>query len=391
MTNYYDSFLKECALQKSILLGDFCDGKYVISREIIDELIKIDKQILTYKLDYVECSSSINNHKLNFIIKFYVNDIESRKFSSLYLQEEYNLLGKKEKLETFLVNFNDYDDPDYFDKLKKVFNLYTKDESEGKEIKYKSEILEKLIKNKNIFSKSITNVIGIENRNYVLDVLKILQKSGDVGREIQIFLKQQMKNIKIDKNSVLYWEKLKGILDELILSKYDKFSDETKKWLELVNQNYILMYNKKQKDLKLSNEVAKKSSKKPIIKNEEKKAKKQSAKKSASKKVVKVKKAKKEKSNSSSSLSKGLEKYKSSIDEHKELDINVYDKEIKKIYSVKTKLGPNFLFDMNKNYLSSLDENFNESSRKPSLMPNFNNSNNSQMSDNHDNQPSFTL
>ena len=51
MTKYYDSFLKECAFQKSILLGDFCDGKYVISREVIDELIKIDKLVLSYKID----------------------------------------------------------------------------------------------------------------------------------------------------------------------------------------------------------------------------------------------------------------------------------------------------------------------------------------------------
>ena len=391
MTKYYDSFLKECAFQKSILLGNFCDGKYVISREVIDELIKIDKLVLSYKIDGVECEGYVNNKKLNFIIKFYLNEIEGRKFSSLYLLEEYEFLGKKEKLETFLVNFNDFDDSNYLDKLKKVFNLYTKDESEGKDIKYKSEIIEKLIKDKSISMKALTDVIAIENRNYVLDVIKILQKSGNVGREIQLLLKQRMKNINVDKNSVLYWEKLKEILDELVLSKYDKYSEETKKWLELVNQNYILMYNKKLKNLK-SVSAKNSNQKKPIIKPAEKKAKKATSKSSSSKKSTKNKKTTSTKSDLSNLFSKGFNNYKTVVNDYKlqNFDNNSYNNEIKKLYSMKTKLGPNYLFDANKNDLNSLDEKFDKSTPKNSVMPNFIN-NNSKINIEHDNQPSFNL
>ncbi len=295
MTDYYNSFLKECALQQSMLLGNFNDNKYVISHEVIDELLKIDKQVISYKMDKVICVGYVSTQKLNFIIKFFVNEKEGRKFASLYLIEEYEFLNKKEQLETFLVNFNDFDNYDYFNKLKKVFNLYTKDESEGKSKKYQSKLLDRLLKDKNLLNNALEKYLDLDIKDYVIQILKILKKSQIDSNLVLLELKEKIRLIKYSRNSNEYWRSLKKYLDEILMLKYDKLTKETKKWLELVNQNYIFMYynkkkfyelNKKTNNISLdkktifvpenkksgekSKAVVKKSSKKPIQKNKNK-------------------------------------------------------------------------------------------------------------------------
>lgn len=333
MTNYYDSFLKECAIQKSFLIGEYIENKYVISRELKDELIKINKKITSYKIENMSCVAEVEGKNLNFLIKFHLNEMEGKKISGLYLLEEYKILNKTEKLETFIANFSDFEDPNYLDKLKKVFNLYTKDEADGKDIKYKSQLLEKLIKDKIILSKSFTNAMGIYNRNYVLEVLKILQKSGVAGQEIQLLLKKRLKDVKLEKNSVLYWEKIKDILDELIYSQYAKLSEESKKWLDLINQNYILMYLDKKKNLKINTQSAGKKQDKKIIVPEDKK--KKPAKKADAKKSAKPKKKDKQKPNTSSSNQTVASKESKNNQTNK---VNKYGKEWSILFTVKKQL-----------------------------------------------------
>ena len=294
----YQKFLRNNNIDQFGLLGNYNkDDVYVIPREIIDELIKINKKVVSYKQEGIKCEASLEDITLKFVIKFYVGEKKDIKYSSLYLLEEYENLNKKVSLETFLVNFHDTDDSFYFDKLKKVFNLYTKDESEGKDIKNSSSSLIKIIKEKKSFAKKLINEIAIEDRKYIIDVIKILKQSGEYGVFIQRLLKDEMSKIKHNKTSTAYWVELKGKLDMILFEHYDKCPEETKKWLELVNQNYVLIYMNKEKKLKNNTKENTKSA-------EKKKAPKAKAKdksKKSSKNTKKVEKKQKENKKESSS------------------------------------------------------------------------------------------
>lgn len=259
----YQKFLRNNNLAKNGLLGEYNQNdEYVISRDIIDELIKINKLVVSYKEEGIKCEALLQDLKLNFIIKSYFDDKNINKYSSLYLIEEYKNHNQNVVLQTFLVNFHDVDNNLYFDKLKKVFNLYTKDESEGKDIKNSNSELIKIISKKKALAKSINNEIAIEDRKYIIDVIKILKQSGDYGLFIQKLLKEELGKIKHNKNTAAYWIELKAKLDEILFEHYDKCPQETKKWLDLVNQNYVLIYMNKEKKLKNPTKVEKASANK---------------------------------------------------------------------------------------------------------------------------------
>ena len=292
MTEYYDSFLSKNALENSLPMGEFVDEKYVLSKEVIDSLVKIKKCIDLYKQEFILCSTQILNKTIKFKIKLNNIKNEGITYAGLYLTETYKVCGEEKTIETFLVSYRDFDGADYFDKLKKEFNLYTKFENDGKDLKDSYDFLEKLINKKSEHLKILVKEISMNSRIYAQEILKILNKYEFSNSIIFEELKERIKSVSVNKNSDLYWITVKDIIDEIIFKKYSSLKGETKKWLDLVNQNYILMYkNKKKKCIEILEKNSVKKEDKPKIVEKEKKKSKTTAKASSS--STKAKKANK--------------------------------------------------------------------------------------------------
>ena len=168
----------------------------------------------------------------------------------MYVLEQYKHLGKKIELETFLVNFSEVNDNEYFTKLKEALKLNTKDESEGKDIKNSGEVIGKIVQAKKTKAKMLNKELMMANRKYIQDVLSVLKKAGPYGAKVQKLLKERIANIPIDKNDPNYWAKIKEILDEILEETKEDCPEEVRKWLELVNQNYVQLYMFKERNLK---------------------------------------------------------------------------------------------------------------------------------------------
>ncbi len=274
MATDYKKFVRDNDVESGVLLGSYNEkDTYEIAMEVKDELIGLRKLITVYKQDYLLCEARILDTTLKFKIKFFVDSFESEKYASAYLLESYSSLGKKIELETFLVNFKTANDHTFLDKLKDKFHLLTQEDlGEGKDIDNRNEILEKLLMTKKNTSKDMITEMGIDNRKYCNDILKILRTSKNYPK-LEKIIKERMAGIKADKNTAKYFALLKQILDQIILEYYDDLEEETKKWLDQVNQTYILIYmNKKKEVQKPKQKQQEEAVKKPKKKDEKKKA-----------------------------------------------------------------------------------------------------------------------
>lgn len=254
----YQKFIRDSSVENNALLGQYnADDKYCIAPEIVQELIKLNKLITVYKQEYLLCETKISDVTLKFIVKFTEDKLEESKFSSLYIIEEYKIANKKHTLETFLVKFKEFNDFDYLTKLKTALNLYTKEDlGEGKDKKNDSKVLEEIISKKKNISKTMLIEMFVDNKKYIQEILKILKSAGKYDA-FQKLLKQKTKDLKLDKNSAKYYSTIKKLLDDLVLEHYDEFDEETRKWLEKVNNNYVVIYmNRKKTALNKKQEVA---------------------------------------------------------------------------------------------------------------------------------------
>lgn len=247
----YQKFLRHNSTVKAGLLGEYNQNdKYVISQDVAQELIKSNKLLTSYKEDEAKCEAQFGELKYDFKIKFFEDKAENKKYASLYVLEQYKHLGKKIELETFLVNFSEVNDNEYFTKLKEALKLNTKDESEGKDIKNSGEVIGKIVQAKKTKAKMLNKELMMANRKYIQDVLSVLKKAGPYGAKVQKLLKERIANIPIDKNDPNYWAKIKEILDEILEETKEDCPEEVRKWLELVNQNYVQLYMFKERNLK---------------------------------------------------------------------------------------------------------------------------------------------
>ena len=272
MSNY-QKFMRDNAVISAGLLGSYNDNdKYLISQDVAEELAGTTKLLTFYKENEARCETQIDEHKFNFKIKFMIDSVESKKYASLYLQEGYKLFGKTVELETFVVSFKDVDDNEYLGKLKSAFKLVTKDESEGKDIKNSSPKIDKIIKDKKTRAKFAVKELMFANRQYVNEVLKVMKKSGPYGAKVQKLLKDKLANINLDKTSPEYWAQIKALLDEILEETKDECPEEVKKWMELINQNYVQLYMLRTKDVKTTP-----TKKAPVVKGKSKPGKKKAA------------------------------------------------------------------------------------------------------------------
>ena len=249
MATDYNKFLRDNSVESAVLLGNYDEqDNYFIEKSIRQELVSLKKVITLYKQDFMLCEAKLYDTTLKFRIDFYFDGMEGEKFANLYLLENYTNLNKNIDLETFLVSFKSSNDPMFLDKLKEAMNIFTKNElGDGKDINT-SAVLEQILRTKKNVSKYIVLNMGVDNRKYCNEILKIL-KNSKIYPNLQSIIKKRMKGIKADKNTAKYFAMLKEILDEIIFENYNELDEETLKWLQQVNQNYILVYTDKKKEI----------------------------------------------------------------------------------------------------------------------------------------------
>ena len=201
MATDYNKFLRDNSVENAVLLGEYDEqDKYSIDKSIKEELVALKKVITVYKQDYILCEAKVYDAVLKFKIYVFVDGMEGEKIASIYLLENYSNLNKNIDLETFLASFKSSNDPVFFDKLKEAMNLFTKSElGDGKDLNT-SSVLEQLLRTKKNISKYIVLNMGIDNRKYCNEVLKIL-KNSKIYPNLQNVIKQRMKGIKVDKNT----------------------------------------------------------------------------------------------------------------------------------------------------------------------------------------------
>ncbi|MBQ3494743.1 MAG: hypothetical protein IJA69_04940 [Clostridia bacterium] len=269
MAEYID-VIKEIDVLSCCLIGEYDDnGIYKIKPEIAKNLVETTKVITSYTESFLDCYALVGDYTINFTVKFFVDNEKSVRHAGLYLKESYKFMGKKFDVETFLANYSDYDDTFFLDKLREVFNIRTKDESEGKDIKNSIPELEELKKNKKELYKAIVAELGDANKRYVMEVLARLKTSNALGTVIRAQLKEEIPKLKSKKGTPEYWAEIKKALDSLLLKNKPEHEDEYKKLLEDINNKYTQVYEKIQKDTAKKVKKAIEEKKKKEVKKKE--------------------------------------------------------------------------------------------------------------------------
>ncbi len=258
----YQKFIRDNDAMSGALLGGFNeDDKYVVPSSVISELLKIKKLITKYTLEYIVCHAEISDYKINFLIKYVDDNLDNKRYASLYLIENYESMGKKIELSSFVASFSHLNDVAYFDALKTTFNLYTiEDLGEGKSIKDENEVLASILNGSKKTSQIMILSMGNENRKYVNSVLKVLKNTSQFDVLYKIF-KEQISLIKIDKNTAKYFNEVKKVLDALVIKHYSEFSESTRIYLDQINKDYMQKY-KMMKEKSTSQDVPVAESKK---------------------------------------------------------------------------------------------------------------------------------
>ena len=264
MSNKYDEFLLNLDAEASMLLGSFdSDSKYIIDEKIKKELILSNKLIESYKSDIITATASIGSYKFNFFV--YIQDGENNlKRAGLFLEEKSKLGFADKTILTYLDSIILPNNGGFFNQVKSVFHLFTKDESEGVDMANNnlSEILNKLNSLKGKYNQLIPFYVDIDKK-YVSDVIALLKSSGRYGEMILIRLKKMAEDKKLNKKSPNYWRELKNIIDILLKENVGVFDGSTLQKIDSIRDRYVQVA----KDIKVPEKaVPSKPKKKPAPK-----------------------------------------------------------------------------------------------------------------------------
>ena len=270
----YQRFLQENLAISQGLVGSFNEeDKYVVSQDSIQEIVGAKKMLTSYKDTEALCELCTPNNTYKLKFRFTIDVANNKKYASLYLLESFNLYDEKQELDTFLINYCEANDNNFLDKLKKAFNLITKDESQGKDIKNSALKFETLIIEKKDKLKAMSAPFMMQNKKYIQDVLKILKASGASGDEILKIFKKEISKIPVDKLDPKYWQTTKDILDKILYKNAVKLPQEYRKQMEEVNQQFIKLFKDKFKGISLVVATKAPQAKKPMIPKPKPKAK----------------------------------------------------------------------------------------------------------------------
>lgn len=226
-------FLQELKLEQleNQLLGELQpDGKYVISEDILKILVSLYKKIKKQDQTRMELEAKCGKVTFNFFVDLGTIGRDSR-FATLKFVENFSLFAddEVEDLVTPVLYYKDDNDIYFMSKIKKLFNIISDDESEGKDKLNETlakVILDKKSKMKMAFERYL-QISRNKDKVYVKKMLLLLENSGDFGK----FILRRYKALSQDFSKILdpksngYYRNLKRILDKLILNEKNRPKD----------------------------------------------------------------------------------------------------------------------------------------------------------------------
>ncbi len=223
-------FLQEIKIEQmeNQLLGEFqADGKYVVSDEILKILASLFKTIKKQDDSRLELEAKCGNVVFKFFVDF-GNLGRGTKYATLKFVENFSSFvgDNAEDLITPVLYYKDDDDIYFMTKVKKLFNIVSSDESEGKN-KQNEDLAKVLLDKKAKMKAEFERYLQIsknKDKLYVKKMLLLLDNSGEFGkfilRRYKILSHEFSKFLDPKKND--YYRNLKKLLDKIILNEKNR-------------------------------------------------------------------------------------------------------------------------------------------------------------------------
>lgn len=230
----YKQFLNEETIINNNLLGDYDkDGAYVLSMGIREELAGKIKHLTQRKENSIECVLRGENITLKLELVF--SDFEEKSMvAKLYLIEK--VYGAP--LKTFVAEYISLKSYEFKQKAREAFNILLEDsdsleylpnidkKNEANEDKKNKnayqelpQIAKKVEDNKKKKNKERSFIIEMFSEQYVLQMVKLLEKCGGIGLEMLEEYKRQMKEKGLtDKTISNLYSQLRVLLNQVINS-----------------------------------------------------------------------------------------------------------------------------------------------------------------------------
>ena len=201
MTNEYLNYLYNYDAQSSGLLGSFDNSdKYSIDENIKQELLKANKQITDYKEDLITANALVGAYKFEFRVLIQLGE-KNLKRAGLFLIEKTSQGFYEKEIQTLIHFVVLRNDGAFLNSIKKEFNLYTKDESEG--IDMANAMLASILKKKGELEAKQKNSIDLLydlDSEYVKKMLSVLKEYGPIGERLLLDFKTLVNAKHLNKN-----------------------------------------------------------------------------------------------------------------------------------------------------------------------------------------------
>ena len=231
---------------ENLLLGEFdADGKYVIDKPFLEELVKVRKVIREQFDDkYILTSKLSEFGELKFTMQV-LNAENGKKVAILkFIEMSFNFDEDREVFRTYVASYKDDNDLFFMQKVFKVFNIVRQEDYDGLDIDPEELLL--ILKRFKLLAmlraKRIEGVDYISNV-YVDEVLAILKKypckfSAYILRKYYGFLKEMA----MFAGSPKYFMKLRKFLDKIINSSKHEIPKDLMEEIKKSREGYAKNY-----------------------------------------------------------------------------------------------------------------------------------------------------
>ena len=239
MANENVVFLDNLDAGSSGLLGEFTTSDtYVIADDLKAELLKANKLITEYKPDKITAIATVGSYTFDFNIFVQLGE-ENKKRATLFLFEKTKLGFTEKELLTHIKSVIIEANQNLINVVKKEFNLFVRDESEG--VDMANENLKALLNRKaqvSSRSKYLANALYDADRAYVMKMLGLIKSTGPYGDRFITQFKNMLKARNLNKADAKYWNTVKRLLDRMIADNALLFTGKAKARMEEMQKAY---------------------------------------------------------------------------------------------------------------------------------------------------------
>lgn len=239
MANENEVFLNNLDAGSSALLGEFTmSDTYVIADDIKQDLLKCNKLITNYKPDKITATATVGSYTFDFNIYVQLGE-HNKKRATLFLLEKTKLGFVEKELLTHIKSVIIEAGQNLMNVVKKEFNLFVRDESEG--VDMLNETLKALLNRKaqvSSRSKYLVNALYDADKAYVLKMLGVIKSTGPFGDRLITQFKNMIKARNLNKADPKYWNTLKRILDRMVVDNALLFNGKIKERIEEMQKAY---------------------------------------------------------------------------------------------------------------------------------------------------------